>query len=125
MVPGYMAPEMTKECVEIDVIALADYIESNHTSNIKVIKIDTEGYEFPVIQGLRRFLTGRAAAPYLFVEIAPSAYTKLGSSLTEFQAFMDELGYVASAPDFDGIIAIADLVETTNVVFTPRSLLCS
>lgn len=123
MVPGYMAPETTKERLEIDVIALADYIETNGLENIKVIKIDAEGYEFPVLQGLRRYLAGRAVAPYLFVEVAPAAYAKLGSSLEELRAFMTELGYVARTPDFAAGIAIAELVETANVIFVPRSRL--
>ena len=42
---------------EIEQIKLSDYIEKNHVSKIDFLKIDTEGFEMKVLNGLGNQLT--------------------------------------------------------------------
>ena len=39
--------------IEIEIVTLEDYIKDNKFQKIDLIKIDTEGYEFEVLSGLR------------------------------------------------------------------------
>ena len=43
--------------VKVKMITLADYLEKNEITNIDFLKIDTEGYEFEVLQGLKKYIS--------------------------------------------------------------------
>ena len=48
-------------------------MSEHQLDRIRVVKVDTEGYEFPVLRGFGETLRSHPAPPYLIVEIAPSA----------------------------------------------------
>lgn len=50
-------------------ITLSNYIELNNITNIDLIKIDVEGFEYAVIDGLLKYLTKTNHLPYLYVEV--------------------------------------------------------
>jgi FkbM family methyltransferase len=53
----------------INSISLSDYINNNNISNIDLIKIDVEGYEYGVIEGLIPFIKSTNIKPILYVEV--------------------------------------------------------
>jgi FkbM family methyltransferase len=121
MVPGLMSRETTRESITVPVTTLGAYIRERNLRNITLIKIDTEGFEFPVLKGLLESFHPQSVPPCLLVEVAPSAYALLGTSLDELGTYMKSRGYEAFAVhDRPLPVDLNALVETTNVLFVPR-----
>lgn len=60
----------------------------------QLLKIDTDGFDFKVMRGARRFLVATRAA--VFFELAPEYYEKVGrENPLEVFAFLRELGYAS------------------------------
>ena len=66
-----------------------------HPERIRVIKIDVEGFEFPVLKGLHEFFTRGAVRPLIVVEIKPWELVKLGHTMTDLETYMRSFGYEA------------------------------
>jgi hypothetical protein len=122
MVPGFMRKDVIKEEIEIPVIRLTDYLIEKKVKNLRFVKIDTEGFEFPVMKGFRDYLHQADELPIIVVEIAPTAYPKLNSTCDEFALFMSELGYVARTVDCAQPVRIEELDQTTDLVFFPKDI---
>lgn len=123
MVPGLMSKDTIKEEIGITVSTLDRYLSQRNIQRLRFVKIDTEGYEFPVIKGFQQYLRSTKELPILVIEVAPTAYPGLKSSLAEFSDFMKNLGYIAWSIDLANLVEVKKLKETTDVVFLPRSLL--
>ena len=121
MVPGFMPPGTVKEKVDIAVSTLDRYLAKRNIQKLKLVKIDTEGYEFPVIKGFQEYLRAAKELPIIVIEVAPPAYTMLNLSLSEFSVFMNAMGYLAWNIDLKNLVELTNLEETTDVVFLPRS----
>ena len=95
MVPSFMRQADAKGVAQCMTIRMDSYIDQHvPMKKVKLIKIDTEGFEFPVLRGMRRcFESGDR--PVIICEVAPEAYQLLGSSLTDLGSYMREFGYVA------------------------------
>ena len=89
LLPGKKTPATR----EVPVWRLDDYIFENIASpeRIKFIKIDVEGFEFSVLQGLERFLT--KWQPLIVCEIKPWEIKALGYTMKDFDEFMKRFGY--------------------------------
>jgi FkbM family methyltransferase len=122
MVPGLMSKDTVKEEVDVTVTTLDHYLSQKNTQRLRFVKIDTEGYEFPVMKGFQQYLRAANEMPILVIEVAPTAYPGLKSSLSEFSDFMKDLGYIAMSIDLANQVEVEKLEETTDVVFLPRSL---
>jgi FkbM family methyltransferase len=126
MVPNFMEKETIEKELAIDVIKLTDYLNKNEVNRIRLIKIDTEGFEFPVMKGLQGYLhkiEDNSLLPIIIIEVAPSAYPKLNSSLAEFAQFMSELGYAPRSIDnFHRVVQVDNLDQTTDVLFIPKNI---
>ena len=121
LVPGFMPKDTIGESVEVKVSTLDKYLSLNKIDNVRLIKIDVEGYEFPVLKGAQQYFQKTKRLPILLVEVAPSAYPNLKLSLSELGELMASFGYTAYGIDFKEKINIAALVDTTDVVFLPRN----
>ena len=79
----------------VPVRRLDDYIRTDVQSpeRIRLIKIDVEGFEFPVLKGLQRFLAGSTCRPLIVCEIKPWEVEKLGFSMGDFEGYMKSFGY--------------------------------
>jgi len=93
LVPG-------KNCTknfEVTVKRLDEYIVSHvqKPERIKVIKIDVEGFEFPVLKGLERFFSESTFRPLIVCEIKPWEIHKMGYSLEDFTRYMGNYSYHA------------------------------
>jgi len=122
IVPGYMSKDTVKEEIEITVSTLDNYLYSKSVKKLRLVKIDTEGYEFPVIKGFQQYLRDAEELPILVVEVAPTAYKRLNTSIAELEDFMVNLGYVARSINLAIKVQVAKLDKTTDVVFLPQSI---
>jgi FkbM family methyltransferase len=96
-----LVPEFMKEhdissagMTTMPVIRLDEYLEEKGISPA-LIKIDVEGYEFPVLKGFEGYLKKNKHRPIIICEIQPSAYPLLGNTPDELFAFMKQYGYTA------------------------------
>jgi len=80
---------------EVPVWRLDDYICENIASpeRIQLIKIDVEGFEFSVLQGLERFLANWR--PVIVCEIKPWEIKNLGYTMQDFAQYMQRFKYRA------------------------------
>ena len=117
LVPG----KQSAETREVPVRRLDQYISANVGSpqRIRLIKIDVEGFEFPVLQGLENFL--RSFQPVIVCEVKPWELKKLGSSPRDFDQYMAAFGYqssVITAPD--QVTPVAALDDMDVLVFRKK-----
>jgi len=119
IVPGLMPPETVKETQEVPIRRLDGYIKEKGLKNIALIKIDTEGYELPVLKGLSKYFeASENNRPAIICEIGPSAYALLGYKLIDLLQYMDKFKYSACQLSNPGKkIDIRQLSTTTTVLF--------
>lgn len=119
IVPGLNVDEDIERRLDVSVVRLDAYIESARLERISLIKIDTEGFEFPVLRGLGRYLEGTTNRPAIIVEVEPMAYPLLGHALADLRAFIDRYGYRAYRLDAIGKreIDVRALQSTINLAF--------
>lgn len=123
MVNGFMSMDTTRETVSIRVQRLDNYLMQRNIRNVAMIKIDTEGFELPVIRGLIQFLgqTPVECLPILLVEVAPAAYPLLGEDIQELNEIMGRYSYSARLLyDTKRIADLTKLMHTTNLLFVPK-----
>lgn len=117
LVPGMMSKATVRESISVPVMRLDRYLREQKLDQVAMIKIDTEGYEFPVLKGLSGFFEGGARRPVLMIEVAPSAYPFLGATLVELRDYLHRFGYSARSVHTAKAIDLTTLKETTNVLF--------
>ena len=98
MVPNFMSNETRKKSIEVPVYRLDDYIKEKKLDKISLIKIDTEGFEFPILKGLQKYFENTKYRPVIYCEIAPSAYPLLGYTLSQLSDYMKKYSYRSFSP---------------------------
>jgi FkbM family methyltransferase len=121
MVPDFMNEQVVAERIKVPVTTLDDYLADKQIRRVRLVKIDVEGYELPVLRGFARTLRALEEPPILVVEIAPGAAAKLGVSRDELPRFMRALDYECLDVTLASRIDASDLQRTTDVVFVPRA----
>jgi len=121
LVPNFMEPSGQVENTSVDVQRLDEYLALQGINSVDLIKIDVEGYEFPVLQGAEDFLTTTHKKPPIICEIAPQAYPRLETSLEEFCNYMARLHYRAHDLFSHAPLNISSLEFTTDVLFLANS----
>ena len=118
MVPGFMPEDTVAQKVAVPVRRLDNYIREHNIKNLTLIKIDTEGYELPTLEGLSGYLQNQR--PILVVEVAPGAYKHLGRTLADLDSLLATYRYrLSHVKTPDQYIAATTLTSTTNVLLTP------
>jgi len=74
-------------------IRLDNYLNKKNIKQIKLIKIDVEGFEMQVLQGLSSFLMKTKSRPVIMVEVYPYAMEKTGMSLGVLDAWLKRYKY--------------------------------
>ena len=121
MVPGFMDPADRRERIEVPVVRLDAYLAGRGIRPVRMIKIDTEGYELPVLEGLEGYLDSSGDRPLILCEVAPAAYSHLGRSIEEFDTFVRRHGYAACHPAAPGRpLDVRRLTATANVLLLPE-----
>jgi hypothetical protein len=97
---------------------LDQYIKDHKLSNIMLVKIDTEGYELPVLFGASGFLDGhRVNLPPITTEITPSAFKLMNRDIHELDEFMSGHRYRAYGMCGRHRIDITKMAKQTEVLF--------
>jgi FkbM family methyltransferase len=110
-----------KDEVSVPVIRLDDYLEERKVKSVKLIKIDTEGYEFPVLLGMQRFFERTDERPVIICEIGPRAYPLLGYKMEDLSRYMTQFGYEIRNPIAPSKLAdLTNLDHVDDVLFLPR-----
>ncbi len=123
MVPSRMRLDNTKEEIEVGVITLTDYLAATDVRSPRLVKIDVEGYEFPVIKGFEPYLREAAELPLLVVEVNPPIYPEIGATLGEFANLMSEIGYASLSINCADEVRLEHLTRLADVVFLPRTMI--
>ena len=113
LVPGYKTGPEVATRLEVPVCRLDSYIESRHISSVAAIKIDAEGFELPILEGLCGFFEKVETKPVIICEIAPRAYPLMGRRLSELSDLMSHYGYTPH--DIIDGTTLVDLVATKHV----------
>ncbi len=118
LVPHLGNPEDTVTVLKVPMITLDSYVKQAGLSQLALIKIDVEGFEFPVLRGLQGFLE-MGHQPAIIAEVFPPAYPLLGYTLADLARFMRRYGYRAYSPDAIGKteIDVTILSNVQDVVF--------
>ncbi|MBD3272675.1 MAG: FkbM family methyltransferase [Elusimicrobia bacterium] len=107
-----------KNIIKIPTITLDEYTKKNNIARIHVMKIDTEGYEFPVLKGGYHFFRSVDHKPLIICEISPQYYSLLGISTSDVEEYMQNFGYRSYRTDnIRKSINLASIQRTTNIVF--------
>jgi len=118
LVAGELNPATIEGSINVSVRRIDDYLRQNKLEVVDLIKIDVEGFEFPVLKGLKSYFENTNYRPSIICEITPSAYPLLNYKREQFIAYMKRYGY-----DAYNIMApwrkvdITKFKEGTNVVF--------
>ncbi|MFX0083692.1 MAG: FkbM family methyltransferase, partial [Candidatus Hodarchaeota archaeon] len=118
MISGLLTPNQVKETVKVEVKRLDDYIFKKKISNISLIKIDVEGYEYFLLKGLTEFFeSSKESLPPLIIEIAPSVYPLIDKTLADLENLMMQYNYCAYSLDEKFQIDVKKLNKSRDVLF--------
>lgn len=110
-----------KEEIKVGVCRLDAYIEQKKLNKITLIKIDVEGFEFPVLKGLSRYLDNTGHRPAIICEINPFVCLIMKYSLPELSEYIRKYGYnIYNILNNRIKLNIAGLKQTTNVLLLPN-----
>lgn len=118
LVPSYKPNAEISQTLQVPLMRLDSYIAARKISRIALIKIDVEGYEFPVLKGLQRYFETSADRPPIICEIAPRAYSLTDYTLGDLAAYMARFGYRAcDLIDVSTPVDICGLNHVEDVLF--------
>lgn len=83
--------EYCKDKIQVDVIKLNDYLSVNIIKKIRLIKIDAEGSELEVLEGLSEAL--KNSQINIFMEFVPKHIAEHGSKPYEVLKFLDKYNF--------------------------------
>jgi FkbM family methyltransferase len=95
MVLAYKSGPEVISTLKVPVVRLDSYLAERNINRISLVKIDAEGYELPILKGLRGFFDRSKQRPAIICEIAPGAYPLLGRTISELSDYMSSYGYGA------------------------------
>jgi len=95
MVLAYKTGPEVVSTLKVPVVRLDSYLAERKINRISLVKIDAEGYELPILKGLRGFFDRSKQRPAIICEIAPRAYPLLGRTISELSDYMSSYGYGA------------------------------
>lgn len=101
LVPETVYTVPVKECGEVRIVDGSSYLERIAVDRVDAIKVDVQGYELTVLDGLQQVL--KKNRPYIWIEISQSEADSFGTA----KAFLDLIPYRAN---------LQRLVRTTNLV---------
>ena len=117
MVPGFMRPADTDRIIEVPVVRLDAYLEDHGIGEIALIKIDTEGFELPILRGLERFFASGGRPP-IICEVAPAAYSLLGRDVKDLFEYLAAFSYRArTLMGRRETVRPDEVLDTMNVLF--------
>lgn len=121
IVPGLMPRNSIGKTINVPICRLDNYIIEKEMKKIALIKIDVEGYEFPVLLGLSKYFSDEKNRPPIICEIGPSAYPRIGYSLNQLNSYMQKYNYYPyDIININKQIIIEDLTQTSTILFLSK-----
>lgn len=102
------AHDDTLQEIDVEMVTLDELVAGGEIPPPDVLKIDTEGAEIMVLEGMRETLARHG----------PKVICELHDTNAAFSALMDEIGY--RAVDLDGPFPVADSPPDIHVLAEPR-----
>lgn len=99
----------TREEIEVEMVTIDDLVRCGAIPPPDVVKIDTEGAEVRVLEGMRETLANHG----------PRIICELHGTNAAFSALMDDVGYQAG--DLDGPLPVAQSAPDIHVFAQPHS----
>ena len=96
----------------VESITLDKFIEEVNIDRIDFIKIDVEGAELSVLEGMKNVLT--KFRPILFIEISPDIKSNQGAQENSITDFLSALGYEKYQANSNGTLSPYDPNYKTN-----------
>lgn len=93
IVRDFLLPGMIETTIVVPVRRLDGYIKEKGLRGIRLIKIDVEGYEFPVLKGLEKFFLEGENLPFIICEICPPTAPLLGHTVQDLLSYMERFSY--------------------------------
>ena len=120
MVPGLLAGDAARARLTVPVQRLDAFLRERGIARVGLIKIDTEGFEIPVLRGASGFFETAKPPPPILCEVAPAVYSFMGLGLDDLYEYLARFGYSVHEIDPRGrCVAPAEIVGTTNLLFLP------
>jgi len=82
--------------MKIHIISVDDYFDSAHSSligTVQLFKIDAQGHELPILQGMKKILSSGARRFVLFVEVNLKLQRAAGHNAKDIENYMLSLGW--------------------------------
>lgn len=118
LVSGYKSPSQIRSKLEVPTVRLDSYIESRVADPPALIKIDVEGFELAVLQGLEAYFKKSDHRPPIICEIAPRACSLCGRSISDLAEFMAGYGYSArDLADGETPVELSTITHVEDVLF--------
>lgn len=95
MVDGLFNPQHVTESFTVTTRRLDKYLEDKKIVDISLIKIDVEGYEYPVLRGAEGYFQRAKNRPPIICEISPHVCKYLKYTLNELYDYMRNYDYQA------------------------------
>ena len=109
--------------IESRLITLDSYVKNKNIKNIKLIKIDVEGFEMKVISGSRNILKNSPPA-YLLIETVDEFLKNADSSESNLISFMKNFGYKPYMFNNNGKVGkylAGNLKRSINLIFCKKT----
>jgi FkbM family methyltransferase len=121
LVSDYKSEPEIVSTIEVPVIRLDSYLAQNGIERVRMIKIDAEGFELPILKGLDAFFQRSRCRPEIICEIAPRAYPLMGRNISELAEYMARQGYEArDLLDNTSPVRLTEVRQVIDVLFTMR-----
>lgn len=118
MVPGFLDGSAARARHTVPVLRLDRYLHDRDITRVGLIKIDTEGFELPVLKGASGFFAATATRPPILCEVAPDAYPLMGTRVADLFDYLARLGYGGREIGPRGRVVQADEIKATvNLLF--------
>jgi FkbM family methyltransferase len=116
---GFKPAENFNGAVEyVNTMRMDDWWNQHSQPPISMMKIDVEGAEMKVLQGMIHLL--KSEQPILFIEAIEQQLAQFDSSLQQLYIFLKDLGYQAfQIKGINELIPIAILKDSYSILFAP------
>jgi FkbM family methyltransferase len=94
IVPGQIPLDQVRESFPVRVRALDSCLHEAGVERVRLLKVDTEGYEGSVFAGFRDYLSG-GSVDHIIAEINKPAWEQIGSDFERAMADLADWGYDA------------------------------
>jgi FkbM family methyltransferase len=102
------------QAVDVDIISLDDFFAARPPRKIDLVRMDVEGYELEVIEGMRKLMASPEAPGALFIEVHSELLHRRGTTARNFIENLAGFGYGVSKSFYRGRSDIA--VDSTKAL---------